>query len=416
MRTLMTSLALAILAGGVASGQQQKDLEILALVDHYDFYNVREPKDRSKFMFDTETAEGCEDILKHVLLTGATSVLWRPCSGSVMRYHSDEERFPLVVTPTDKRRVHQNESAVNGFISYNTAKIDIIREMMASIAASGRVPGVHWPFEETHHMGWTFGAWNLEHPEYWGVTKTGQVWSGRTSLAYPAVSDHKMRILEELLERGARHIFIDAWRSGSWSPRFEYVKPELERWKARYGTEPPSDSRDPVWCKFVSETQHAWFKRVKKRLESEKIPLTLGVQLVGDPDDPRDQTLISRGIDWRVLVDEGVLDGLVVMGIAWDVKDPFGSTEKIYRDIVARCKGKCKVYFPIQAYDFTRKSFHSYAKATELTIAEVTAKLLELTRDSGADGVVLEVVDYNNYPRAVRRELRKVSPYKSIED
>ena len=60
--------------------------EKIALIDSFDFGTV----------FDTETVAGTEQILDHVLLTGADTVLWRNCGGATMRYQSQEES-PLLM-------------------------------------------------------------------------------------------------------------------------------------------------------------------------------------------------------------------------------------------------------------------------------------------------------------------------------
>ncbi|MBO7090404.1 MAG: hypothetical protein J6W23_01370, partial [Victivallales bacterium] len=96
-------------------------------------------------------------------------------------------------------------------------------------------------------------------------------------------------------------------------------------------------------------------------------------------------------------VNEGLIDGLVVMAVNWDRKDPFGSTLAKYREIMDICHGKCQVFFPVQAYNFTRKGLHEYQELTKLTNREIAQKLLDITRDVQADGVVLECVDYRNY-------------------
>ena len=398
--TFSTGLLTALLAcNAVIAQQNPKPLEILALVDHYDFAGVRNPTDKTKFLFDSETAEGCEKILDHVVeQTNPTTILWRPCSGSVMRYQSKEESFPKTVAPIDKRRSIQNESEIHGWVRYNEAEPDIIRHMLAVVKSRGLKPGVHWPFEETHWMGWTFGAWNLEHPQYWGVDAGGTPWSGRTSLAYPEVVAHKLRILDELLVRGAETIFIDSWRSGGWSPAYEYVAPELKRWEETFHTPPLKNAGDPKWCAFIAETVHNYFKQMRAKLDAQprKVRLLLGVSLAQDRPD-YDDPLITRGIDWKRFVNEGLIDGLVVMAVNWNRKDPFGSTQAKYREIMDFCRGKCQVFFPVQAYNFTHKGLHEYQEITKLTNREIAQKLLDITRDVQADGVVLECVDYRNY-------------------
>ncbi len=395
-----TGFLTALLAcNAVIAQQAPKPLEIMALVDHYDFAGIKNPADKTKFLFDTETAEGCEKILDHVVQqTKPTTILWRPCSGSVMRYQSKEESFPKTVAPIDKRRSIQNESEIHGWVRYNEAEPDIIRHMLAVVKSRGLRPGVHWPFEETHWMGWTFGAWNLEHPQYWGVTSDGMPWSGRTSLAYPEVVAHKLRILDELLDRNVETVFIDTWRSGGWSPAYEFVAPELKRWEATFHTPPPKNATDPQWCAFISETTYAFFKQMRSKLDARanKIRLLLGVSLAADRPN-YDELLITRGIDWKRFVNEGLIDGLVVMAVNWKRQDPFGSTLTKYREIMDFCQGKCQVFFAVQGYNFTHKGVQEYVEATKLPAREVAQKLLDITREVQADGVVLECVDYRNY-------------------
>ena len=398
--TFSTGLLTALLAcNAVIAQQSSKPLEIMALVDHYDFAGIRNPADKTKFLFDSETAEGCEKILDHVISqTSPTTILWRPCSGAVMRYQSKEESFPKTVAPIDKRRSVQNESEIHGWLRYNEAEPDIIRHILAVVKSRGLKPGVHWPFEETHWMGWTFGAWNLEHPQYWGVDSSGTPWSGRTSLAYPEVVAHKLRILDELLERGVETVFIDTWRNGGWTPAYEYVAPEIKRWEDAFHTPPPKNPADPQWCAFVAETVHSYFKQMRAKLDAQprKVRLLLGVSLAQDKPD-YDELLITRGIDWKRFVDERLIDGLVVMAVNWSRKDPFGSTQDKYREIMDFCNGKCQVFFPVQGYNFTRKGISEYQEATKLPAREIAMKLLDITKDVNADGVVLECVDYRNY-------------------
>ena len=247
-------------------------------------------------------------------------------------------------------------------------------------------------------MGWTFGAWNLEHPQYWGVTSDGMPWSGRTSLAYPEVVAHKLRILDELLDRNVETVFIDTWRSGGWSPAYEFVAPELKRWEDTFHTPPPKNATDPQWCAFISETTYAFFKQMRTKLDARpnKIRLLLGVSLAADRPN-YDELLITRGIDWKRFVNEGLIDGLVVMAVNWNRQDPFGSTLAKYREIMDFCQGKCQVFFPVQGYNFTHKGVQEYVEATKLPAREVAQKLLDITREVQADGVVLECVDYRNY-------------------
>jgi len=380
--------------------------EAAALVDSFDFAQVK--KDGT-LLFDTETAEGNTAILDHVLLTGATTILWRNCGGATMRYQSQEERYPLVEAPLDKRRLPDNRPGY-GWLRFYQAEPDILRHTFELCHQREINAGVHWPFEETHWSSWTFGAWNFEHPQYWAQTAKGKIWGGRCSLAYPEVVAHKLRLADELIERGMDHLFIDTWRSGGWGPQFEYVRPEVERWRKKYNSEPPQDALDPRWCAFVSETSHAYFAALRKRLDTSgrKIRLMVGVSDLDVISDKPDLPLLYRGVDWRRLVEEGVIDTLVVMSVKWDAKRPYESTREIYRSVLDFCDGRCQVLFPLQKYDFTHLGVPSYQKAAKQAATEVAANLINLAWEEGADGIVMECVDYNNYSPEMRVEMQRL--------
>lgn len=386
--------------------------EAAALVDSLDFAAVRDKDGR--FSCDTETAEGNLAVLEHVLETGATTILWRNCGGATMRYQSAEESYPLVESPLDKRRVPSSRP-IFGWLRYDLAEPDILRHMLGVCHDRGLGAGIHWPFEETHWASWTFGGWNFEHPQYWGVTPQGQLWAGRCSLAYPKVVAHKLRLTDELLERGMDHLFIDTFRTGGWSPKYEYVQPEVERWRKREHTDPPTDPRDPRWCAFVAETTHAYFVALRDRFKASGRPvrLMLGVTSVQRLSDEPDEMLLARGIDWKRLVREGVLDTVVLYDVNWDEKRPFESTREIIREVLDFCAGECQVLCPMSMYSFTGKGIPAYQKATGLSAEKVVAELIQIAWEEGADGYNMECVDHNNYAPAVRAEMRRLldGPY-----
>ena len=91
-----------------------------------------------------------------------------------------------------------------------------------------------------------------------------------------------------------------------------------------------------------------------------------------------------------------MFDAIFVMSVAYDPKDPFGSTERIYRNVMAN-RGKAKVYFPMASYNFEKCSYREYAKLAKISEPEAVKRLMRMARDAGARGVVLECVDYGNY-------------------
>lgn len=398
MTTIKRIMALVCVAGCMSPviGAEKKPFQVVALIDNYDFAKV----------FDVETAEGTRAILNHVLLTGADTLLWRPCGGATPRYQSREEAFPPIESPLDKRRIPESRPPY-GWLRFYNAEPDMIRDALSETARRGLTGGIHWPFEETHWMSWTFGAWNFEHPQFWGRNAAGQPWAGRVSLAYPEVMEHKLRLLDELLERGAQIIYIDTWRGGAWSPRWEYVEPHLDTWKKRYGGEAPKDTQDPRWLEIVAETQHAYFKAMRARMDGtgRKVRFMFGLCELDMPG-KSDATYRDRGIDWRRLVREHVIDALVVHHTAFNEQKPFEQAKAICQSVISECGKDVDVLLPVMAYDYA-PGIPSYARAAGISREEAMGRLVRMAQECGAAGIVLECVDFNNYTPAMRRMLHE---------
>ena len=370
-----------------------RPFEVMAFADSLDFGAV----------MDSETAKGNIQILDHILETGPDIILWRTGAGATTRYPSREE--PADYCPAEIRRLPDNRKFY-GFLRYPDASPDILKLIAKTCAERGLRFGNHSPFEETHWTSWTFGVWNAEHPQYWSRAQSGAPWAGRCSLAFDEVRAHKLRLAEEVLAYGSKDYFLDCWRNGGWGPHLEFVEPELRRWRMKHGDIAPTNG--PAWRAHVFETTHLFIRALAAQVRSHGARFLLGVPR---PDDVpgEDGCMIFRGIDWRACVDAGDVDGLIVMEPLWDAKRPFESTLDIYRRIVRRCAGKCRVYFPVSAYDFGKKGIPSYCKATGKSFADVAETLERLAFEAGGDGITLECVDYNNYPAAARRRLRETT-------
>jgi hypothetical protein len=396
--TIMAATALACI--GLASPRawcgSPERFEVAAWVDHFDFSTV----------FDTEKREGLAQILDHVAETGATTILWRNCGGSTMRYQS---RIEAGHNPSqlDKRRIAYGKH-LPSWVRYGESQPDIVAEMVKLCKQRGLRPGIHWPFEETHWQVWTIGDFNLEHPQYWGRDAFGQPWWGRTSLAYPPVVEHKLALVDELLERGVEVLFIDFWRTGAWGPGYEYVDPVVAAYRQKYKADPPSDAKDLRWCRHVSDYVTAFLRRLRERLKASgrKVELAVGLPAIAPAsDDP----MLSAAADWRRWVSEGLIDTLVINFVKWDKSRPLESTEEAYREVLAAVGGRCRVWCPVQQYNFTGHGLPGYQKATGRSNAEVAESLTRLAHRLGTQGISLECVDYNNYDAATRQALRRLT-------
>ncbi|MGI5868917.1 MAG: hypothetical protein ACOX9C_05685 [Kiritimatiellia bacterium] len=370
----------------------KRTFEKIAYVDSFDFAKEME----------TETAEGSRAIIDHVLKTGATSVLWRNGAG-IQRYPSREESLPLKEAPLDKRRIATMRQ-VYGWLRYDDCGVDLIRAAADHCASLGVEFGIHLTVEDNHYGTWAISPWTFEHPQFWVRRKDDSPCYGGCSLVYPQVREHKLRIVEELLAYRPKKMYLDLCRCG-WDGKWWYVEPAIGEWKAKYGCEPPDDSRDPQWTKFLSEYTYRYCKGLRERIDASdaKSEFVLGIEQVGAT---TDFNFAVRLTDWRRLVRDGIVDAIAVSSIAPDWNDPWGSTLRIYRSTVQEArslKRDCKVYFPIMNYNFPqRPGYMEYAKRCGIGEAAAVRRLLDCASEAGGDGITMECVDYENYSPEVR--------------
>ncbi len=390
------ALLLALASTAPALAQPNQRFEIAAWVDHFDFYTI----------FDTEKSAGLAEILDHVQQTGATTILWRNCGGSTMRYPSRIEAHHHS-SQLDKRRLADGRD-IGGWVRYGEAEPDIVATVVKMCKERGMKPGIHWPFEETHWAMWTIGRFNLDHPQYWARDAAGRPWWGRVSLAYEPVVEHKLDLVDELVARGIEVLFIDFWRTGAWSPAYEYVEPVMAAYRQQYGEEPPADARDPRWCRHVAGYVTSFLRRLRGHLEASGRTVELAVGIPGIAPGG-DEPLTRCAADWRTWVEQGLIDTLVINYVVWDKQSPLESTRAAYREVLDAVGGRCRVWCPVQQYNFNRLGLPGYQEATGKTSAELAEALTRIAHEEGAHGISLECVDYNNYAPATREVLRKLA-------
>jgi len=124
-----------------------------------------------------------------------------------------------------------------------------------------------------------------------------------------------------------------------------------------------------------------------------------------------DRHKTRTGIDWQKLVTEGLMDTLVVNSVMWDTARPEQSTRELYRELVDVADGRCRVLFPVSAYNFSSNPYGlgSYQKAMSKPQHEVAEELVMWAWEAGGHGISLECVDYNNYRKATRDVMRQLT-------
>ncbi len=361
--------------------------DVVALVDSLDFAKN----------FELETKTGTVQVLEHVLLTHSNDIWWRDKGGGRMRYPSECEMWQVSEAPFDKKRLPSED--IYGWLRLESPRGNEFPVVREECERRGLGFGIHTTIEENHWYSPLASNWTLAHPEYWGCTKDGKPWMGCCSIMYPEVIEHKLKMLDERLALKPQKIMLDSWRNGAWSFAREYSAPAIAEWKRLYGNEPVPEATDPRWQKMVGAHFDDYLRKFSAKCRA------AGVEFIGGfigIDDKDDAALRSRysGFSWRHLAKEGVFDAIFVMSVTYDPKDPFGSTERIYRNVMANC-GKAKVYFPLASYNFEKCSYREYAKLAKISEAEAVKRLMRMAQDAGARGVVLECVDYGNYSPAV---------------
>ena len=176
----------------------------------------------------------------------------------------------------------------------------------------------------------------------------------------------------------------------------EYVKPVIDRWRAKYGCEPPADARDPRWLALVGEDVMSYLRAFAAKCHAAGVEFHLGFKHLTVKDD---YLWNAYAIDWKALAADGTLDAVVLMDVDYDPKRAYESTREILSYAKAHC-GKARLYFHCSTYAMPN-GIPGYVKATGQKAPDVARELLRIAKDTGCAGAYLECVDYRNYSPGV---------------
>lgn len=362
----------------------------VGLVDSFDFARN----------FDIETMKGTEQVADHVLAHGANVLWWRTNGGAVQRYWSKEETGPGLQGPFNKIR-HSDSRLFFGSLRLDRGETNLVAHARQYARAKGVPFGIHMSYEENHSGATLLGGWNTRHPEYWCRAKNGAPWPGRTSMTYREVFERKLRIVAEQLDMEPEWFYVDMWRTGGWTTAFEYVEPLVGKWRKLYGCEPPDDPTDERWLRLFEPYQTAFFREIKNLIRARGGKTKLCVS-INELNAETDWMWKRAALDWKKLAAEGTVDVLVVASVrpaGARKADFWPAVRSLYAGVVAN-RGQAEVMFSCNMYDY-QPGIPSYMKWSGEARPVVAQKLLDLAKEVGGTGVILECVDYPNYPKDV---------------
>lgn len=370
-------------------------LEVMAQLDCWDFNGA----------FDIETRAGVSGVVDHVCGTLPDTIAWRVNGGSVQLFDCREERCAPKEDPLDPRRIPDSRPLPGWLRLWECPGCDLLRLGFDEVSRRGVSRCAYMPFEENHWYTSKIGGWNLEHPQFWTRTREGVPLMGRCSLAYPEVRAHKLRIIDEVLAYGPDSIYVELFRTGGWTVKDEYVEPNLSEWARRHPGETVPRPDDPRWIELVAESQYAFFKEVRRHLDAtgRKIRFLFGIYGMSRTADPN-WTL--KACDWRRYAREGIVDAVVLCSLKPDWKRPLESTKEICLKVKADA-GRAQFFCPVSEYRSQKCGIGDYAKALGVSREEATSMLMALAKEVGADGVLLECVDYRNYSPGMMKAVRE---------
>ncbi|NQU10398.1 hypothetical protein HQ590_06395, partial [bacterium] len=184
----------------------------------------------------------------------------------------------------------------------------------------------------------------------------------RLSYAYPAVQDHLLAYIEELLGYNPDGICFAFNRS---LPMMICEPPVLQAYRERYGRRPrlPEENTAPEMLAVRHELLAGFIQRVHGLLA----PRNLAFSCITELDHERNRTL---GLDLGMLVDRGLVESICVAGAATD--------SEYYKEL--RATGQAKVYSSIH---------YTHAEGTAAPDPfdhRSQARALQAVLDSGLDG------------------------------
>jgi hypothetical protein len=246
-------------------------MNILSLATHSDWF----------FHFGAFGNEGIQRMCDLVSEAGVSRLYLRSHDGGMANYPT-QKGTPLVGEEVVKH-TGQFASFPKAYHNYvrllDYRKWDPIDDFLQAAPHANLEPGIWYTVMEDDHGGHVKSEQLKAHPEWRCVNRKGDPIEGCLEFAFKEVRDYKLAILDELLEKGSRHILLDLVRrngkpSADADGLYQYgFNPELiAAFQEQGGKDPrhitPGDPDWQKWLDFVSEPYTEFFTEALRRIHA----------------------------------------------------------------------------------------------------------------------------------------------------
>jgi len=353
------------------------------------------------------SAKGVHRIVRYFNDYGGNCLGYRIMGGGRARYNSkvlrgERERYLDKRVGTDMRDPW-------GRFRYGDIDVDLLGEWVKSCHFYGKKAYAVWCFEEGHGYPVFLASYNLEHPQYLSRYKDGTFNLSWASLAHPEVVEHKLAVLDELIERGVDGVVFDFQRVwgwyqkrdmthhhrglGGWNKGFD--PPIVNAYQKAYGVDPRTEAaNNRRWIEFCARYHTDFFRKVKARCDRSGRRVEIVMTVPALSTDPY-TSIRAYGCDWETWVSEGIITALapIIPPTAPDGKaQTIDDVASIMKRVHDKCRGKVQVIWPLAYY---KRTVSTLAKHSKLSVPDYTDRLLKLAHACGGAGVTLTTVDHN---------------------
>jgi uncharacterized lipoprotein YddW (UPF0748 family) len=299
------------------------------VVSHGDWFNG----------WGTYGAPSVYRILSEIKRAGVGKTYWRTFMGARAMYHSALED----VYSGDEQIDRPGNEAVFR-MRYDLKSWDPLRDAVKT-AGELNMPLIAWysVYEESHYQNTTTRL-ALSNPELCWRTREGTVRKSKLSFASPAVRQHKLAIIDELLHYGVGGILLDFFREHHLytvtAPRVEvdgdgvciygYEQVMLDAFRRQFDLDPLTlRNNDERWVRFRADQTTEFMRAVSKRARARNLPVSVKVRSMNPlrtsmwwkPEVAKTNSYLGSFVDWPTWAREGLIDEVMIIMENWDLFD-----------------------------------------------------------------------------------------------